>query len=89
MPVPSRAYGESQLKCVERNAAVLARWIVLRPRGGGHLCAERVQPRPVLFVILSGLVFFAGRDLQPLPVDLHRRLRRQVRDAECRPALHR
>ena len=34
-------------------------------------------------------LFHLGRDLQPVPGDLHRHLRRAVRDDQCRAALHR
>ena len=33
-------------------------------------------------------VLCLGRDLLPVPLDLHRYVRREVRDHQCRPALH-
>jgi MFS transporter, OFA family, oxalate/formate antiporter len=44
---------------------------------------------PVTFVMLSGLVFFAWGEIQPLSVDLHRCLRNPVRHDQCGLALHR
>ena len=45
---------------------------------------------PVLFVILSGVVFFAWGEIYSLfPVDLYRRIRGKICHNQCRPALHR
>ena len=44
---------------------------------------------PVLFVILSGMVFFAWGEIYSLfSSDLHRHLRQEVRDDELRHALY-
>jgi len=45
---------------------------------------------PVMFVILTGLVFFAWGEIYSLfPANLRRQLRDQVRGDQCRAALHR
>ena len=64
-------------------------FIAFSPGGGRHLGAELVRPRPgdVRAAERAG-VLRLGRDLQPVPLDLHRRLRQQVRHHQCRPALH-
>ena len=44
---------------------------------------------PVGFVIAAGLVYLhLGRDLQPLPRDLYRHVRLEIRHDQCRAALH-
>ena len=57
--------------------------------GFGIVLLANLGTNPVYFVILSGIVFFGlGRDLQSLPGYLHRHVRGEVRDGQCRFALY-
>jgi hypothetical protein len=45
---------------------------------------------PYMFVLMAGLIILhLGRNLQPVPLDLHRHFRCEIRDHECRHPLHR
>ncbi len=58
--------------------------------GDRHLGALHARPRSGLVRDPVGpRVLRLGRDLFAVPVDLHRYVRRQIRDHQCRPALYR
>ena len=61
----------------------------LLPRRPGHIRVVQARRRPVLFRRIERCrVLRLGRDLQPLSVDLHRHVRHQIRNDQCRTSIY-
>ena len=64
--------------------------IVFTVGAGAYWALGTIGNTPWMFIATAGpRLLHLGRDLQPLPGDLHRHLRIEVRDDQRRPALHR